>query len=264
MLDRILETAEDIVVINKSKKDKVVFAFLFKGEITKHYFDKTLANKEENKVDGSKRFWKYDPKKGLITGSSTILTLRLDEELRTDGLWIPTAEEAMFLDKNKKLPNNVYRDYGIVVFNDDNPNKDVAKRLIKEANKRVYQLPILVPFKALKLIKTGTQISFNKDTEAIISGEEAKQYLENEFDYKGESGACRLGRSGIGNWYADWNRLDISNGGGRVDFVCGEATAKNLETAVLSNINELAQKEVEVLNARIASARETVIQALRS
>jgi len=263
MLDRILETAEDIVVINKSKKDKVVFAFLFKGEITKHYFDKTLANKEENKVDGSKRFWKYDPKKGLITGSSTILTLRLDEELRTDGLWIPTAEEAMFLDKNKKLPNNVYRDYGIVVFNDDNPNKDVAKRLIKEANKRVYQLPILVPFKALKLIKTGTQISFNKDAEAIISGEEAKQYLENEFGHKGESGVCRLYRGRNGDWGAYWNGLDYSDDVGRVDFVCGEATRPDLTTAY----ENLIKRQYDVQIKELATERDeklgTFIKSLK-
>ena len=76
-------------------------------------------------------------------------------------------------------------------------------------------------------------------------------------------GACRLYRSRYGYWNANWNGLDYSNADGRVDFVCGEATAKNLEASVLANINDSVQKELNALNERIASTQRIAIETLR-
>ena len=81
MLDQVLSTAKDFVVLDKIEK-KVVVAFPFQGNIAKHYFDQTISNAEESKVEGFNGHWEFNDKTGLIEGSSTLLTLRLDEATR--------------------------------------------------------------------------------------------------------------------------------------------------------------------------------------
>jgi hypothetical protein len=209
-----------------------------------------------------KQYFQFNEQSEEINGSSTYLGILINNALSKNSLWIPTIQEAKQLDVSGKLSNGVYRDFGMAVYSEKSPNQEVAKRLIEEAKKRGRELPVLAPFKALDIIKTGVKISFKKDAEGIIFGEEAKQYLE-QFNYKGNSGACGLCRDGDGDWDAIWDALDGSDSGGRVDFVCGEATAKNLEESVLSIINDLAQKKVEALNDRITSAKEIALKTLK-
>jgi len=233
MLDQILSTAEDIIVLGKSGEDKVVFAFPFEREIAKNYYKKTIADTKENNVKGFNRHWKFDDKTGLIKGSNTFLVLKLDEQIRKDGLWIPTPEQAMLLDKKGKLSNNVYRDYGMAVYSEAQPNQEIAKEIISQTKRK---LPLVIPFKDLthrldENFPYGVAITLIDKPKEVIFGEEARQYLDKEFDYKMDSGVCRLYRYGDGDWDADWDRFDNSNADGRVDFVCGEATRADLKEA---------------------------------
>jgi len=230
MLDQILNTAMDIIVLGKSGEDKVVFAFPFEREIAKNYYKKTIADTKENNVEAFNRSWEFDDAKGLIKGSNPFLVLKLDEQIRKDGLWIPTPEQAMLLDKKGKLSNNVYRNYGIVVYSEDQPNQEVAKEIISQTKRK---LPLVIPFKDLthrldENFPQGVAITLIDKPKEVIFGEEARQYLDKEFNYKRDSGVCRLDRGGGGGWVAYWGRFDGSYADGRVDFVCGEATRTEL------------------------------------
>ena len=221
MLDKVLNTAKDIVVVEKIKDGKFVFIFPFEGEIAEHYFDKTLVNPKENKINGFNRYWDFNDKTGLINGSSTLLTLRLDEKVRPDGFWVPTPEEGLFLDKNGKLSNNVYRDYGIAVYSENEPNKEIAKEIIKQVEK---DLPLVIPFKALTYridegFPDGVAVALVENPKGIKSGGEASELLK-KF-YTGNSGACGLDRNGGGYWDALWSYLALSSAAGRVDWMCG-------------------------------------------
>ncbi|MFA5019584.1 MAG: hypothetical protein WC533_00625 [Candidatus Pacearchaeota archaeon] len=234
MLDEVLNTAEDLVIIGKSgTKGKYVFAFPLKGEVAKHYFYKTLADGEERNVAGFKEYWQFDDKTGLITGSSTFLALRLDEAVRADGFWIPDIEEALFLDKERRLTNGVYRDYGLAVFNDREPNQEVANEIISKSGNR--ELPLIIPFKdvAHRLdgnFPYGVAISLVDNPSGLKSGEQAQKILS-RFNYVGDSGACRVYRYRYSGWFAGLDGLGGSGSGGRGDFLCGEATRADLLSA---------------------------------
>ena len=62
MLDQVLSTAEDFIIIGK-EEDKVRFAFPLKGDVAKHYFDKSPGAKRRD-VEGFNRHWEYNPKTG--------------------------------------------------------------------------------------------------------------------------------------------------------------------------------------------------------
>jgi hypothetical protein len=233
MLDRVLETAEDLVVVNPTDPEKIVFAFPLQGEVAEHYFKQTLANGQERDVEGFDRHWQYDPEKKLITGSSTLLTLRLDKQTRKDGLWVPTVQEAKQLDAQRKLTNRVYRDNGLAVYSDSDPNQKIAGEILSQTR---GETPFVVPFKAMdyrldREFPEEVAIFLTDKQEGVLSGEQAKQYLSEQFDYQGNSGACGVDRDGDGGWGAGWVRLDFSSGIGRVDWLCGEATRTDLESA---------------------------------
>ena len=250
-------------VINENTK--YIVARPFRGDEAKAVYEEVTGRirKDFKNAPVFKQYFEFNEQTGQINGLNTYFGILINNTLSKNGLWIPTIQEAKQLDASGKLSNNVYRDFGMAVYSKDNPNQEVAKRLIKEAKKRGWELPVLAPFKALGIIKTGVKISFKKNAEGIISGEEARQYLDKEFNYKRNTGACRLGRHGFGYWGANWDWLDNSNADGRVDFVCGEATAKNLEASVLANINDSVQKELNALNERIASTQRIAIETLR-
>ncbi len=267
MLDVILNTVEDIVLVSSktSKKEKVVFAFPFQGEIAKHYFDRTVSNQKENEIDGFNRTWRYDAEKGLIIGSSTFLTLRLDEELRQEGLWVPTPNEARILDEKGKLSNGIYRDFGIAVYSDNAPNKEIANEII---NKTKGKLPLTIPFKNLSHridnnFPKGIALYLIENPNEIKSGKKAQELLDN-FDYKANSGVCGLGRDWDSDWNASWCDLACSGSDGRVDWICGEATQKNLKSALTKNIQETGNKKTKELNDKIKSAEKTALKILMS
>ena len=72
-----------------------------------------------------------------------------------------------------------------------------------------------------------------------------------------------MGRDDAGDWSAAWGNLAYSDADGRVDWVCGEATQKNLENAVLSEVNKAGKREAEKLNDRISKARESALAVIK-
>jgi len=176
----------------------------------------------------------------------------INNVLNENNLWLPTITEAKQLDSSESLSSDVYRDFGIAVYSEGDPNPKIAKRLIQQANKTGLELPILAPFKALSLEEKTAKIGFSEDTQEIITGEQAKQYLNKEFNYQGNSGACGLSRSRGGDWDADWGRLDDSYEDGRVDFVCGKAIRADLEKAH----ENLLKKQYDALIQTLTNERD--------
>ena len=245
--------------------DKYVFAKPLQGDEAKAVYEEVQGRikKDFKNAPEFNGYFKFNEQTREINGSDLYHGILINKVLNQEGLWLPTFIQGKKLDDLGKLSNQVYRDFGVAGYSNNNPNKDIAERLIKGAEKRGWELPILASFNALKLIKTGVKISFDKNTQGIITGDEAKQYLDKNFDYKANAGVRRLGRGSVGGWVAAWYRLGGSLDPGRVDFVCGEATTKNLERAVLTDINKIAEKEVKAMNTRIASAREIALKTLR-
>ena len=66
--------------------------------------------------------------------------------------------------------------------------------------------------------------------EGIIYGNEAQEALS-DLSLVGNSGLHWLFRDRYGFWFAGWDDLANSNGYGRVDWICGEATRADLEQA---------------------------------
>ena len=85
-------------------------------------------------------------------------------------------------------------------------------------------------------MKTG-EIIPAKELSGVLSGEEAKDFLERNIKYTDKSGSLGLYRDTDGGWYAYLYCLAYSSEYGRVDWVCGEATRTDLKQAY-SGVNE--------------------------
>lgn len=260
----------DGLIVLASAVERYIFSKPLQGDNAREVY-KEVKERVAKDFRGAPEFdayFEFNKQTGEINGSNTYYGILIGDVLRKSGLWLPTIAEAKKLDVAGKLKNDVWREYGIAVYDNQAPNSEIAKILVEEACKRDWQLPILAPFKALKLRKDRNQqevgISFSKDAQGIILGEEAKEYLAKQIDYKGSNGACRLYRGRLGYWGADDGDLRDSSDYGRVDFVCGEATTKNLESAIIEEINKTIQSEVEKINNRISNARQAAIDALKS
>ena len=241
------------------REDRYVIAVPLKGEVAKHYFNKTISNPAERDVPAFQKYWKFNEKTGEINGSSTYLTLRLARELGKDSFWIPSVSEARALDKAGKLKNGVYSDYGIAVFDDSEPNKKTAKTLIEQAKSMKLVLPLLVPFSSLdyqldRESDFGIALSLS-DAKGIISGEDAVKLLE-QFDYKSNSSVCRLDRGRYGDWVANWDGLDDSYFNGRAGFVCGEAAHADLAEAHKKLVKRKYAQKSKEFEEQIKSLRE--------
>ncbi len=270
-LDQVLSTAKDIVPIKKSEGDRWTFAVPFQGEIARHYFDETVSNPAEAGVEGFKGYWKFDNETGLIIGSSTNHCLRLATKMRPDGFWLPGVPEARVLDRAGKLTNRGYRDLGVAVYNDAEPNKKIAQEIIAQAEGK--QLPFLLPFGAMdyevdKKFPEGIAISLAENPKGIITGEEAAQILS-QMNYPGSSGACRVYRYWLGGYLAYWCRFYASCGDGLVDWMCAEgapadilgAHASLMERKYEGQAQEL-QRQIKQLSAERDREQEAFKKAL--
>jgi hypothetical protein len=261
-----MEKQQDIgTVVLSPVIEKYTIARPLAGEEAREVYNEVRGRAEKDFKNSPvfNTHFSFNEDKGVITGSNTYWGILVNNALNERGFRLPTITEARELDSEGKLSNNVYRDFGMAVYNDGTPNQEVAKKLVEEAEKRGWELPVLAPFEALRLLKTGTRISFGKDPKGIISGDEARQYLSDNFTYKGNSGARRLIRNRNGYWNAGWSGLDDSVDYGRVDWLCGEATRADLETAVLKDVSKVAKAEIDSLNARIESAKQAAIKTLK-
>ena len=250
--------------------EKYTFAKRFRGDDAREIYNAVSGriSKDFKNAPVFNGYFKFNEETQEINGSDLYHGILINNELRTNGLHLPSLIEGKSLDAAKKLTNGVYRDYGIVIYNCQNPNQDIAQSLINKGSKKGWNKPIAVPsFSALKLRKDRSEnkvsILFTDEVKDIITGDEAKKYLAEQFDYIGNSGIQGLVRGRVGGWGADWDSLGGSSVGGRVDWVCGEATTQNLERSVSEEINKASKSEMEKLNTKIANAKEAALKVLR-
>ena len=242
------------------------FAKPFRGNDAQEVYKAVKGRIARDFKDDAPKFngyFEFNEETGEINGSSLYHGVLINDELRQVGLWFPTFVEGRQLDKAGKLSNGVYRDYGVIVYDETTPNSNVAKKLVAESKKKNWNLPVIAPFKSLTL-GNGAIIGFNQNTQDLVTGDEAVQYLKDNFNYVGDSGVQRLYLGRNGYWDANLNGLVYSDDYGRVDWVCGEATQKNLESAVLSEVDEIGRKELEQVKEKISKARESALTVLRS
>ncbi len=243
----------------------------FQGNDAKEVYKAVKGRVAKDFADASAfaQYFKFDEETEEIRGSNLFFGVLTDEELASQGLWLPTIVEAKKIDAEGRLTNRFYRDYGAGIYSPENPNAPIAKSLIKEANRRAWKAPILAPFKALKLGKGrneyGAIVGFRENVQDVMYGEEAKDYLlKSRINQVGNSGARRLVRYNDGVWDANWYYLAYSYADGRVDWVCGEATTQNLENAVSGELNRVTQMEIQKINDKLLRAKEAGFRVLRS
>jgi len=229
----VLKDAQDFIVIGQAEKDSYVYAAKPSLNIMKQFYEKSMSNPSDTKVPVFQEYWKFDEQIG-IKGSSTFLALRFDKSaLRPNGLWIPGLLETEILNDKGKLENKVYRDYGIVGFNENGPNREIAGVLIPQAKKLELELPLIIPFRALDYVphrdkKLPIGINLVESPTGVIQGKEAQNKIDS-LDFQRNLGVQRLLRSGSVTWSPVG--LDVSDGYGRVDWVCGKSTLVDLERA---------------------------------
>jgi len=164
------------------------------------------------------------------------LALRFDKlALRPSGLWIPELLEAKVLDSQGKLEKEGYRDYGIVIYSDGNPNGQMAETFVSQAEDLRLELPLIVSFRAMDYLHDYMSVygikPFLLDSQVgVIQGKRAQDKI-NSLDFKEDSGVCRLLCIEGGNWDAIRATLEASSDFGRIDWVCGKATRPSLELA---------------------------------
>ena len=260
------QIADNEIIVLAPVVQKYIFAKKFKGDDARDVYKAVLRRiaKDLKNAPVFGGYFKFNEETQEINGSDLYHGILINDELRESGLHLPSVTEGKSLGSAKKLSDSVYRDYGLAVYNGQNPNSNIAQRLIREAKKKEWKTPILaLSFDALKL-KKDASVLFSGDTKNVLTGEEAQKYLDEQFNHKGNSGVLGLSRYWYDDWFANWNDLDDSYDDGRVDWVCGEATTQDLERVVTEEIDKVARNEVEKLNVKIASSKETTLKILRS
>jgi len=167
----------------------------------------------------------------IITGSNPGLVILCNDYLRKHGLWIPTISQARTLDEKIKLPNSVYRDYGIVV--PGNSQQKFAKNLIKQAQaQRFNEFPLLFSICDLTLedIESQFKPDLIKNPREILYGQEAEKAIKKmrrkDPSHNGVSNGNELAVVEV----LDEN-TNNSDGYGRVDYACGKASSLELTKA---------------------------------
>lgn len=180
---------------------------------------------------------------GSLTYMNTLRGIKANRELtrQTSGnVWLPTIQEGFLLHDAKLLPSGEVMDFGIALYNAENPDKQIAEKLMADAKKNGYEVPILASFKQLDLENGGDRYGVTPvfvSKEGLITGKDAVKLL-GRFTYRGNSGVHRLYRYN-GNWDADWDvNLGYTNGDCRVGRVSAVGSAKNLRELAESQIKQ--------------------------
>ena len=144
----VLEDAQDILPLYRAetegeREDVFVYAAKPSLDAQKYFFDLSVSNPEDREIPVFSEHWGFDKEKG-ITGSGTYLTLRFDKlALRSNGLWVPGLPEGRELDRQGKLENGVYRDYGVALFNRDIPNQRHAGFIAQQTQEKELELLVV-------------------------------------------------------------------------------------------------------------------------
>ena len=206
----------------------------------------SLAN-ETNRTINSQ----YKDAKGLTGGLQTIgtelinistlkgiIVNRVLMQRTQNQQWLPTIEEGIELQKQGMLPSKVRIDFGLVLYDEQFPDQEIAKSLMMTATEKGYVTPVLASFNSLDLDLGGKAYGVTPkivSADGLIFGDEARMLLgENSF-HKENSGVRRLGRSCSGGyWDADWDDdLGDFSVDCRVGRISTEGSAQKLEEEAL-------------------------------
>src|SRR3989344_8487206 len=207
-------------------------------------------------------YWTFNEETGEINGSYLHRLILVNEFLAQSGKRTLTFEEGMELDKQGLLTNGVYRDFGLALYDAENPNSITATALVKEAKKRGLELPVLAHPLSLKLDKTGIEVLFGDNDALIMSGEEAVKALR-KFNYKGNSDVQWLSRDRGGDWYASWDGLSYSFEYGRVAWIRAEVARADLEADAIQVIEKAYQNQAQETMADLEKRKQQALELFR-
>jgi len=177
---------------------------------------------------------------GELINMSTLKGIAANRELmrRTNGeQWLPTIEEGIELQRKGMLPSGVLIDFGLALYDSQNPDKEIAQSLSATATREGYVTPVLASFKSLDLVSGGKAYGVTPQIvspSGLVFGEEAKKLLSENSFYKGSSGVRGLCRYGDGDWDASWDVfLDDFGEDWRVGRFSAVGSAQKLEQEAL-------------------------------
>jgi len=229
------------------------------GEEARQVYEQVLElRKKYPEVPGLERSWNFDDGKGVILGSNLPYLVLVNQVLAQKGKRTPTYDEAMQLDNLHLLINGVYREFGLAIYDESRPNEDLGKALVEEAKERGWDFPILIHPANVRIDDKTRQYKFRENPSLTVSGQEAEEDL-NDFIYVGNSGVRRLIRYRHGLWDAYWDNPLDSISDGRVDWICAEGTRTSLESDIVKQIEEQAQKHAESALREINSKKEQAL-----
>ena len=246
--------------------ERFAYAKPFRGDDAREICNAVAQRVSRDFKDALKfsAYFKFNEETGEINGSNLYYCILINDELRKAGLHLPSVQIGKMLDTKKKLTNGVYRDYGVAVYDMQNPNSDLAKKLIAEANERGWKTPILAPFSALRIPRSSkVSVSFSDDTMGLLTGKEAQEYIQKNFIYMESSGVQGLARSRYGYWLAYWGLLADSDEDGRVDWVCGEATRAELEAKIADDIEKEHKRQLDNFVSNLNKRKNRALEILR-
>ncbi len=230
-------TNTEIFVFNYDSKTKLyTYSRPFSAE------EAELVAKETNQDIKSQ----YDNAKGLKEGLSAregelfnmsalkgIVANKVLAKITDNQQWLPTIAEGVQLHKARMLPSGVLIDFGIALYDSEAPDREIAQALSATAREKGYSLPVLASFKSLDLAKGGERYAVSPkiiSAEGLIVGDEARKFLEENFNWAGNSGVHGLGRGGDYGWDAGWcGHLDCFCKVCRVGRVSSLGTKEKLE-----------------------------------
>lgn len=190
---------------------------------------------------------------GELVNMSTlkgIVANRVLMEKTDNHQWLPTIKELIALQKQGMLSSGVLIDGGIALYDEKNPDSEIAQDLIATAQEKGYNTPILASFKSLGLNRDGKRYGVKPtivSADGLIIGQEAKDVLKEDFRWVGDSGVRRLGRSVDGRFNADWNGgLDVFLNYCWVGRFSAEGSAQKLEQEALGNYSSV-RKSLDAL-----------------
>ena len=243
------ETASEIIPLMPST---ITIAIPMSRDLAKEVYEATKSH--------IKDYLALNPETGEINGSSTYLGIDTNKFLRTKGLWLPTPQEGRQLDKQGRLTKRVYRDFGINVHSGDGAQVELLNKFIDYAKARKWEFPFVLPFRALG--RKGNKIIPTEDNYHVLTGEEAQEFID-ALDFKETSGARGLYRGRGSQWDSGRDDFAYSSADGRVDFVCGEATRKTLESEVLAEIDRAYQEKITSFAEKRDRAIQSALEILR-
>ena len=166
--------------------------------------------------------------------------------------WLPTIKEGIQLQAQGLFSFGVLIDFGLALYDNKNPDEEIAQVLSMTAKEKGYAAPVLASFKSLDLAEGGKRYGVTPQivsVDGLTFWDEAKELLDKNSFYKGNSGVRGLYRHWGGAWDALWyDGLDLFGDGCRVGRFSAEGSAKKLEEEALGTFAPIRQSLDSVLN----------------